>query len=59
MFGRLGHVYVLHLAEAQARHRRLSQPDRPVDANLGVFVRLLGVIGLGLCAAGLVSVMVA
>jgi len=59
MFGRLGHVYVLHLAEAKARHRRLSQPDRPVDANLGIFLRLLGVIGLGLCAAGRVSVMVA
>jgi hypothetical protein len=59
MFGRLGNVYSLHLAEAKAQQRRLSQPDRPVDANLGVFLRLLGVIGLGLCAAGLVSMMVA
>ena len=59
MFGRLGSVYFLHVAEAKARQRRLSQPNRPVDANLGVFLRFLGVIGLGLCAAGLVSVMVA
>lgn len=59
MFGRLGNVYVLHRAEAKAQQRRLSQPGRPVDANLGVFLRLLGVIGLGLCAAGLVSMMVA
>ncbi|CDN52696.1 Hypothetical protein RG1141_CH03320 [Neorhizobium galegae bv. officinalis bv. officinalis str. HAMBI 1141] len=59
MFGRLGSVYFLHLAEAKARQRRLSKPNRPVDANLGVFLRLLGVIGLGLCAAGLVSMMAA
>lgn len=52
MFGRLGSVYFLHLAEAKARQRRLSKPNRPVDANLGV-------IGLGLCAAGLVSMMAA
>lgn len=59
MFGRLGSVYVLHLAEAKARQHRLLQPDRRVDANLGVFLRLLGVIGFGLCAAGFVSMMVA
>ncbi|MDQ0132867.1 hypothetical protein J2T08_000768 [Neorhizobium galegae] len=59
MFGRLGSVYVVHLAEAKAQQHRLSQPDRPVDANLGVFLRLLGVIGLGLCATGFVAMMVA
>ena len=59
MFGRLGNVYFLHLAEAQAQRRRLSKPARPADANLGVFLRLVGVIALGLGAASLISMVFA
>ena len=64
MFGRLGSLYFLHLAEAQAQRRRLVQADRlpyrsPAETNLGVFLRLFGVIALGLGAAGVVSMMAA
>lgn len=59
MFGRLGSVYFLHLAEAEAQRRRLAEANRPEDANLSVFLRLIGVIALGLCAASLVSMAVA
>lgn len=58
MFGRLGSITFLHLAEAEAQRRRLAGSS-PADANLGVFIRLLGVIAFGLCAAGLVSMAVA
>jgi len=60
MFGRLGSIYFLHLTEAQAQRRRLSpKAARPADANLAVFLRLIGVIAIGLCAASLVSMAVA
>ncbi|MBW6420801.1 hypothetical protein KX729_05045 [Rhizobium sp. XQZ8] len=59
MFGRLGSITFLHLAEAEAQRRRLADGNRPEDANLGIFLRLIGVIALGVCAASLVSMAVA
>jgi len=59
MLGRLGSITFLHLAEAEAQRRRLAKGNRPEDANLSVFLRLIGVIALGLCAASLVSMAVA
>lgn len=62
MFGRLGHIYFLHLAEAQAQRRRLAKASRKTDsgadANLAVFLRLTAVIATGLGAAWAISALV-
>ena len=50
MYGRLGSMYVLHLAEANAQRRRLalksSTSRRPAKENAGMFLRSFGLIGL-------------
>lgn len=48
MPARMGSVYLLHLAEALAQRRRLarSQPYHRTQ-NLGLFLRLFGVLGVG------------
>ncbi|MEQ1403636.1 hypothetical protein ABK249_01705 [Neorhizobium sp. Rsf11] len=61
MFGRLGSFYLAqHLAEQDACRREERIPDRsPADQNLGIFMRLLGVMGIGFCAAGAIALMAA
>jgi len=61
MFGRLGSFYMAqYLAEHDARRREEPVSDRsPVDQNLGIFLRLLGVMGIGFCAAGAIALMAA
>jgi len=61
MFGCLGNFY---LAQVLAEHdvRRRDEPVSnlsPVDQNLGIFLRLLGVMGIGFCAAGAIAMMAA
>ncbi|MFB9950239.1 hypothetical protein ACFFP0_15370 [Rhizobium puerariae] len=61
MFGRLGSFYLAQqLAEQDARRReeRISYPGSD-DRNLGIFLRLLGVMGIGFCAAGAIALMTA
>ncbi|WP_159457640.1 hypothetical protein [Xaviernesmea oryzae] len=49
-----------YLAEDDARRREEPVSDRsPVDQNLGIFLRLLGVMGIGFCAAGAIALMAA
>ncbi|WP_117190988.1 hypothetical protein [Rhizobium terrae] len=61
MFGRLGNLYLARqLAERDARRREEPASNlSPADANLGIFLRLFGVLGIGFCAAGAVAIMVA
>jgi hypothetical protein len=73
MYGRLGGMYFLHLAEASAQRRRLAeagsrtgpskmQPERPerqpMDGGVMMFLRLVGVLGVGLAAIVTLSVLV-
>lgn len=54
MYGRMGHLYLLHLAEASAQRRRIngSAARRPASgsapSDLAILLRLLCVIGIAL-----------
>jgi hypothetical protein len=57
MLGRLGRFYLVrYLVEREAVHCA-DQPggSAPTDHDLGIFLRLFFVIGIGFCAAGAVA----
>ncbi|MBW9086995.1 hypothetical protein JNB91_03970 [Rhizobium wenxiniae] len=66
MYGRLGSIYLLHLTEAGAQRRRLTQAHPgahragSVDAgmSLPMLFRLAAVLGVGFCAIAALAVMV-
>lgn len=64
MYGRLGGMYYLHLAEANAQRRRLAQPEPELRSRssasegLAVFLRLFGVMGIGFGAIATLAIMV-
>lgn len=65
MYGRLGSIYLLHLAEAGAQRRRLVQSypgaqcaGNAAEMSLAVFLRLGAVLCVGFCALAVLTVMV-
>lgn len=66
MYGRLGGMYFLHLAEASAQRRRLAQSDgegrvgrrSTAGEDVAMFLRLLVVMGTGFGAIAVLAIMV-
>jgi hypothetical protein len=67
MYGRLGGMYFLHLAEASAQRRRLAQSNQAQSSNVGssrpvdgfaMFIRLVAVIGVAVAAIAALAMMV-